>query len=687
MLSLLKRIPYKSIGIYLLKVIVFAVIYRLAVVLGLSMAYAQPNSSPVFPPTGIALATLLLFGVNLWPGIFLGLLIGSLLTGAPPLLAFGMAIGNTLEAVIGTVLLKRIVKFQNSLERLQDVVGFFLVSLLCTTVSASFGALSVIISGNAPWIAFGNIWTTWWIGDLLGALVVAPLLLTWLTPGYRRSPWSKYLEGIILFVFLTTLAIYVFSNQPPVGILHQALLYVIFPLMIWNALRFGQRGTSIGIVLVSGIAIWSTIHNNGPFALESLNDSLILLQTFMGVVSITSLILAAITAERKKATETIQHRYADLSTLNSATRAFLGNLDNISIFQTVCEMAVNQLGLDAAWIESIAREGIQSQVIAAKGIKKVDIPTIHSQWKVESRTGTILEAQILSANDFDPIKQGAGAPYQSMGVFPLIFGNQLLGYLKLISKQRNYFTNDRQLLVQSFTNLAAVAIQNSFLFDTVRKGNEQLHALSQRLMKAQEEERLHLSRELHDESGQLLAAMMVQLGVLEHDSARSKDMATRVQDLKRITNDIQTNLHKLAVNLRPASLDHLGLVTTLQQYVADFSRQHNIHVDFEAIGLEKTRLPIEVETAIFRIVQESLTNVVLHAKATRIDVLLNRHNAHMVAIVEDDGIGFISTSPNVEEHIGLFGMRERIEMLGGTFTIESAPGKGTTVKVEVPCDD
>jgi signal transduction histidine kinase len=94
-----------------------------------------------------------------------------------------------------------------------------------------------------------------------------------------------------------------------------------------------------------------------------------------------------------------------------------------------------------------------------------------------------------------------------------------------------------------------------------------------------------------------------------------------------------------------------------------------------------------VETALFRIIQESLTNVILHAQATRVDILLSRHNQHVVAIVEDDGIGFLESSPDLEDHLGLFGMRERIEMLGGTFTLESSHGKGTTVKAEVPSND
>ena len=140
-------------------------------------------------------------------------------------------------------------------------------------------------------------------------------------------------------------------------------------------------------------------------------------------------------------------------------------------------------------------------------------------------------------------------------------------------------------------------------------------------------------------------------------------------------------------NLRPASLDHLGLVTALQQYSSEFSRQYGIPVEFEATGMKDRRISGDLETAIFRIVQESLTNVVLHARATRVDVLVSRHSNNVVTVIEDDGVGFTPAYPDSEDHLGLFGMRERIEMLGGKFSIESAPGKGTTVRAEVPCHD
>ncbi len=141
-------------------------------------------------------------------------------------------------------------------------------------------------------------------------------------------------------------------------------------------------------------------------------------------------------------------------------------------------------------------------------------------------------------------------------------------------------------------------------------------------MEVQETEKLNLSRELHDESGQIISAMMVQLGLLERDAEDPALIRQYVHELKRIASDVLSNLHDMAVRLRPASLDHLGLVTALEQYITDFSRQHNLDIQFDTVGLTEKRHPLEVETAIFRIVQESLTNVLLHAHASRVDVIL-----------------------------------------------------------------
>ena len=161
----------------------------------------------------------------------------------------------------------------------------------------------------------------------------------------------------------------------------------------------------------------------------------------------------------------------------------------------------------------------------------------------------------------------------------------------------DFFNKDREILLDSYANLAAVAIQNTWLLDQVKSGNERLHALSHRLMDVQESERLHLSRELHDESGQVISAMMVQLGLLERDAENPEMIHKYAKELKHIAADVLSNLHEMAVRLRPASLDHLGLVTALEQYISDFGRQHNIDVQFETVGITGKRHSLEIETA------------------------------------------------------------------------------------------
>lgn len=676
----------KSTAAYLLKILALAMIYHLAARVGLEMAYVQINISPVWPPTGIALAALLIFGYSLWPGISLGVLLGSLFTGADFPIAVGMTLGNTLEALAGAYLLKRFVNFHNALDRIQDVVGLGLVAVFCTAISATIGTMTLLLAGRGQWSGFAALWMTWWIGDLLGALVVAPLLLVWASPPSFQMHRRQYAEGAILLTLLTLVTWYVFGGMPPNGILHQALIYLIFPFVIWAAIRLGQHGATLAVFVVSGIAIWNTVQGLGPFSLESKNDSLVLLQTFMAVVSLTALILAAATLERRNAAKALQQHAEELATLNDSSRTFLDNFEITSIYRTICRLTVTRLGVDVAWIEAPSREGGETRPSAVHGLPAEAIAVQQMKWEGGSQSEVQNACRVETIDDI-PSSDPIDVTYNAYAVFPLTFSNRPIGALKMLSKCKDFFSEDKRVLIQSYANLAAVAIQNAWLFDEVRLTNRQLHALSQRLMKAQEDERLHLSRELHDESGQLLAALTVQLGLLERDAEHSEIIHSRISDLKSAAKAIQDNLHRLAINLRPASLDHLGLVTTLQQFIQDFSRQYTIAVEFEAVGMQDKRLPIEIETALFRIVQESLTNVALHAQATRVDVLLSLADKRVSAIVEDDGVGFVPALTVTGEQLGLFGMRERIEMLGGTLTIESSPGKGTTVKAEAPWHD
>ena len=235
---------------------------------------------------------------------------------------------------------------------------------------------------------------------------------------------------------------------------------------------------------------------------------------------------------------------------------------------------------------------------------------------------------------------------------------------------------------------AAVAIQNAWLFEQVRAGRERLQSLSRRLVEAQEAERHYVARELHDEAGQALTSLLFGLRQLE-PQLTDPAQAAQVAELKQMTNGLFESLHRLAADLRPASLDHLGLVPVLQQYLKVMGERYGLIAQFKAVGFEGERLSVEIETALYRIVQEALTNIGRHARATRADVLLERRDGRVVVVVEDNGLGFDAAIGQFaqEGHLGLVGMQERVEMLGGSLTIESAAGAGTTIVVEVPNDN
>jgi len=281
---------------------VLCVIYFATAKFGLSLDAVSGFAAAVWPPTGIALVALVLYGYRLWPGIALGAFLVNLSAGAPVLVAGGMALGNTLEALLGTVLLERVVGFRPALDRLRDVLGLIVLAAgLSTLVSATIGVTSGWLGGSIPTATYGDAWRTWWLGDALGDLVVAPLLFVWSRRGRVSLPRRWIAEAIVLLVAVGVLSLVVFDVLAPEIPLSR---YLIFVALILVAMRLGPHGTVIALALRSAIAIWGTAQGFGPFAGPTLHESLFLLQTFMSVVAVTILVLAAAMTERKQAEAT-----------------------------------------------------------------------------------------------------------------------------------------------------------------------------------------------------------------------------------------------------------------------------------------------------------------------------------------------------------------------------------------------
>lgn len=206
------------------------------------------------------------------------------------------------------------------------------------------------------------------------------------------------------------------------------------------------------------------------------------------------------------------------------------------------------------------------------------------------------------------------------------------------------------------------------------------------LVTAEEDERRRISRELHDEMGQQVTGLLLGLRALKRE-AGSPEAERRVEELEKLADRVACDLQNMALQLRPPALDNLGLKLGLQGHLEEWSHRHSLVADFHAVGVDG-RLPPEVETTVYRAVQEALTNVLKHAGATRVGVVLEHRQGTVTVIVEDDGAGFdverTLALPEKAGRLGVRGMRERVALLGGEMEIESAPGAGTTVYVRVP---
>lgn len=274
-------------------------VYFVAAKLGLSLAFEQANTSPVWPPTGVAIAALLYFGRGAWPGVMLGAFIVNFSTGLPVAAAISVGIGNTLEAVVAAYLILRFANAYpfNSVNHVSKFVG---TVFLATMVSATVGVTSLAVFNIISWDAFALLWLTWWLGDVVGGLVVAPFLLTWIRP--FSVTWTSYqLLEIVFLSFLTLIfAVAVFSNWLILGQENYPIAFIYLPIAIWVAYRFHQYGATLFLVVISALAIYGTLLGYGPFVHESANESLLLLQGFVGVTMITSLTISASISESLK---------------------------------------------------------------------------------------------------------------------------------------------------------------------------------------------------------------------------------------------------------------------------------------------------------------------------------------------------------------------------------------------------
>jgi signal transduction histidine kinase len=386
---------------------------------------------------------------------------------------------------------------------------------------------------------------------------------------------------------------------------------------------------------------------------------------------------AAVAIENARLYEASTQWSRQLESLNEVADALVTETD----LDRLLELIVARLRdlLDARLVTVLLPAGADQLRFAA--VAGEDGAALHGQLVARggSKSGRVLERgrseRVDSVLDDPDVDHGAtrliGA--RSGLWVPLRVRGRAIGVLAAHDKRASdvRFTDTDLRLAETFASRAAVAVDLS-----ERIARDALR----RVVEAQEAERKRLARELHDETGQALTSILLGLKGLEETLA-TDDSRSAVGDLRQLVVSTLQDVRRLAVELRPTALDDFGLVAALERLASAFAEQSRIPVDFQST-LTEQRLPGEVETALYRIVQESLTNVVKHARATRVSVLLTRKNGSIAVVVEDDGSGFDAAAGR-EGGFGLVGMRERLAVLGGRLEVESGDS-GTTVAGEVP---
>ncbi|MGH7597001.1 MAG: MASE1 domain-containing protein [bacterium] len=299
-------------------VAILAAVYFIAGKLGLRLAFVHPSASAVWPPTGITLAAFLLLGYRVWPGIFLGAFLVNVTTAGSVATSIAIASGNTLEGLVGAYLVNRFANGRNAFERPLNIFKFAVFAgIVSTAVSATIGVTTLCLGSFANWGNYVSILLTWWLGDAMGDLIVAPLLILWLANSDRHIlnvRWSRrqILEAMLLLFSLILVSLAVFGGLFLTEDKSHPLGFLCVPILVWVAFRFGQRETVIVIFMLSGIAIWGTLDGFGPFVRERVNESLLLLHGFIGVMAVLTMSLAAVVAERKRAKEALHRAYDEL---------------------------------------------------------------------------------------------------------------------------------------------------------------------------------------------------------------------------------------------------------------------------------------------------------------------------------------------------------------------------------------
>jgi signal transduction histidine kinase len=652
---------------YAIEVGVVTGLYYGAARAGLRLGYLHGSVTALWPPVGVGIAALVIGGPRLWPGIVAGdLLVADFST--PWGTVLGQTVGNTLEVVVAAVLFLRLAGRRTSFERVWDVLALVGCAIVGTLISASFGTVSLRLGHVIRASEFGSVFRTWWLSDFSGALVVAPLGLVWTSLRSWRTSRERLLEAALLLATLLVLIEVPSQEDVP---------YIVFPILIWAALRFGPIGAATAVAIASGLTVWNTAQGSGPFVRASITHSLLASQLFVAVAALTSLILAAETAERSTSEAGQRRLAAEQAALRRIATLVAADAEPARVFEEVTAEAAQTLGASAASLARFDPGDTVTFIGAWSQTGELAFP-VGSNMSLDGagvlaavrKTGESQRIQRYDELAGSVVERMARFGYGSAAAVPVRLGRNVWGALVAAGHGDAPFPAGTERRLADFADLVAQALANA---DAYRK----LADSRARIVEVTDSERRRLERNLHDGAQQRLVSLALQLRLIRN--AIGKDATTAESLLGDAGKELEhalDELRELARGIHPATLTSHGLPTAL----AGLTARAPIPVRITRLPAE--RLPEAVEVAIYYLVAEAITNVAKYACATHatVDVERSASNGHVTVAVEDDGIG----GADPETGSGLVGLTDRIEALGGRLDIDSPRGRGTRLTAEIP---
>jgi PAS domain S-box-containing protein len=598
--------------------------------------------SPLWLGNVLLASVLLLVPRKIWPVVLAaglsGFFLYDLLAGGPIRSIVWLILSNAVEVVTAVLCLSSSfdgVPRLNSVKALANY-SFFAV-FLAPFAGAFLGALS---SSEHYWAS----WKLAFFSEALGFLTLMPAVLGWATeiPTWAQKSRTYYSEAIALMVALVIfghLALATPGSSPP------ALLYSLVPLLLWSTLRFGSTGVSTSMIAIAFVSIWGAVHHQGPFTGPGPLVNVLSLQLFLLFTAAPFMVLAAVVDESRDGERALRQRDRDLNEAQWLAHTGSWQWDPTTDTVTWSEELYRIVGRDPALPAIRYQE--HSQLYTPESWKRL-------QQAVDEalRTGIAYELDLeMMCRD---------------------------GTTKCLTARGEVQRNSSGRVVRLYGTVQDI---------TERKlAEEALASVSRRLIDAQEQERTRIARELHDDIGQRVALLAVGLDQLQDDFPHLPiEARARVGELQRQTSDIATDTQSLSHELHSSRLELQGVAAAVRGFCKEFGEQQKVEIDFKTHDLPSHLAP-DISLCLYRVLQEALHNSAKHSTVRNFEVQLwgTSHKVHLT--VRDFGSGFDRTSAKKSRGLGLISMEERLKLVKGTFSIESQPNMGTTVRACIPLD-